>query len=100
MLREVEKRVDLIYVDERISEIVLEGIHWVRQKNGRYKCKYFKRKRCSIYKKRPNLCRKWNCEDKKKLNCKDCKDNCCEEALLTWSGKHLSIGVRGMPKAI
>lgn len=89
---------DLIYNDENLSELVLEGIHWIRQSNGTYKCKYLKNKKCSIYKKRPNLCKIWTCVSYKPTKrypnpCVKCKNNCCENMILLWDNR-LKAGVK------
>ena len=83
----------LIFDEKKIEEIKLEGIPWIRQKDGSYKCKYLKGKKCSIYKRRPILCKIWFCS-KFKGNCKGCKDNCCT-GLLIWENESLHIAVHG-----
>ena len=87
----------LIYDDDRITEIVMEGIPWIRQRNGTYKCKHFKRRKCTIYEKRPRVCKFYICQRlqaKKKKSCKQCKNTCCEGTRFAWDDNRLSPVVK------
>lgn len=91
--------VELVYNDHNIEAITLEGIPWIRQDDGTYKCKYLNwRKKCSIWNKKPFICKKWFCNDFKD-NCKNCKHNCCENMMLLWNNR-LTAGVTGNMKKL
>jgi Fe-S-cluster containining protein len=47
----------------KVKFICTEGIQLVRISRLKWKCRFFKRGKCSIYKERPFLCKMWFCRD-------------------------------------
>jgi len=69
----------------KITELVLDGIRWKLKKNGKYRCPYLKRNKCTVFGKpeRPNLCILFECADYiKNKGCKGCKNICCDDMRL------------------
>ena len=52
-----------IILPKRYTKVCVQGIQLVRISRTKWKCKFFKRGKCSNYENRPWICRYWFCKD-------------------------------------
>ncbi len=55
-----------IILPKRITKICVEGIQLMRVSRTKWKCRFLKKGKCSIYENRPWLCKYWFCRDHSK----------------------------------